>query len=218
MANIDSVLRNRDITLPTKVCLAKAMVFPVVMYGCESWTQRRMSAKELMLLNCGVGEDSWESLDGKEIKPVNPKGNKSWIVIGRTDAKAETPILWPPDVKSWLIWKIPWCWKRLKAEGEGDDRGWDDWMVSPNSVDMSLSKPRQLMMDRGACHTAVLGVAKSRTWLSELIWEGDRESFWYRHQTDIRRGTESVPLASLRKSYILFQLVIIVNQKIVSRL
>ena len=85
-----------------------------------------------MLLNCGVGEDSWESLDGKEIKPVNPKGNKSWIVIGRTDAKAETPILWPPDVKRQLIhWKRPCCWERLKAEGEGDDRGWDGWMASP---------------------------------------------------------------------------------------
>ena len=58
MTNLDSILKSRDITLPTKVCLAKAMVFPVVMYGCESWTQRRMSAKELMLLNCGVGEDS----------------------------------------------------------------------------------------------------------------------------------------------------------------
>ena len=59
-----------------------------------------------MLLNCGV-EDSWKSLDSKEIQPVNPKGNQSWIFIGRTDAKAETPILWPPDGKSWLIWKDP---------------------------------------------------------------------------------------------------------------
>ena len=58
MTNLDSILKSRDLALPTKVCLAKAMVFPVVMYGCESWTQRRMSAKELMLLNCGVGEDS----------------------------------------------------------------------------------------------------------------------------------------------------------------
>ena len=68
----------------------------------------------------------------KEIKPVNPKGNQSGIFIGRTDAKAETPILWPPDVKRQLIhWKRPCCWERLKAEGEGDDRGWDGWMASP---------------------------------------------------------------------------------------
>ena len=66
---------------------------------------RKLSAKELMLLNCGVGEDSWESLDCKEIQPVCPKGDLSWVFIGKTDAKAETPILWPPHEKSWLIGK-----------------------------------------------------------------------------------------------------------------
>ena len=70
------------------------------------------------------------SLDRKEIKSVNPKGNQSWIFTGRTDAEAETPVIWPPDVKSWLIWK-DWCWERLKVGGEGDDRGWDGWMASP---------------------------------------------------------------------------------------
>ena len=79
-----------------------------------------------------VLEKTLESpLDFREIQPVHPKGNQSWIFIGRTDAEAETPILWPPDVKSWLIWKRPWCWERLKAGGEGDDRGWDGWMASP---------------------------------------------------------------------------------------
>ena len=90
---------------------------------------RKLSTEKLMLLNCGVGEDSWESLDCKEIQPVYPKGNQSWIFIGRTDAEAETPIVWPPDGKNWLIWR-PWCWERLKAGGEGDDRGWDGWMAS----------------------------------------------------------------------------------------
>ena len=76
------------------------MAFPVVMYGCESWTLK-FSAEELMLLSCGVGEDSLESpLDYKEIQPVHSKGNQSWIFIGRTDAEAETPLLWPPDAKS----------------------------------------------------------------------------------------------------------------------
>ena len=69
------------------------------------------------------------SLDSKEIKPVHPKGNQLWIFFGRTDVEAETAILWPPDVKNWLL-KIPWCWGRLKARGEGDDRGWDGWMAS----------------------------------------------------------------------------------------
>ena len=71
MTNLDSIFKNRDITLPTKVCLVKAMVFPVVMYGYESWTLRKLSAKELMLLNCGVGEDSWESL-GLQGDPTSP--------------------------------------------------------------------------------------------------------------------------------------------------
>ena len=101
MTNVDSILKSRDITLPTKVRLVKAMVFPVVMYGCESWTvttaeRQRIDAFELWCL-----EKTLESpLDCKEIQPVHPKGDQSWVFIGRTDAKAETPILWPPDEKS----------------------------------------------------------------------------------------------------------------------
>jgi len=69
-----------------------------------------------MLLNCGIEEDSWESLDSKEIKPVNPKENQSWIFIGRTDVKAETPILWPPDAKNWLMGKDPDAGKEWREE------------------------------------------------------------------------------------------------------
>ena len=68
---------------------------------------RKLSTEELMLLNCGVGEDSWEPLDCKEIEPVHPKGDQAWVFIGRTDAEAEIPILWPSDAKSWLFWKEP---------------------------------------------------------------------------------------------------------------
>ena len=70
-------------------------------------------------------------LDSKKIKPVNPKGNQPWIFTRRTDAEAEAPVLWPPDAKSWLTGKRPWCWERLKANGEEDDRGWDGWIASP---------------------------------------------------------------------------------------
>ena len=88
----------------------------------------RLSTKELMLINwCWRRLES--PLDSKEIKPVHSKGNQSWIFIGRTDAEAEASILWPPDGKSWLIWK-GWCWERLKVGGEGDDEGWDGWMAS----------------------------------------------------------------------------------------
>ena len=95
MTNPDSILKSRDITLLTKVCLVKAMVFPVVMYGCESWTVKKAECQELML------EKTLESpLDSKEIQPVHPKGDQSWVFIGRTDIEAETPVLWPPHVKS----------------------------------------------------------------------------------------------------------------------
>ena len=100
MTNLQIIFKSRDIALPTKVCLVQAMVFPVVMYGCESWTVikdecQRIDAFELWL------EKTLESpLDCKEIQPVHPKGNQSWVSIGRTDAEAETPILWPPHAKS----------------------------------------------------------------------------------------------------------------------
>ena len=92
MTNLDSILKSRDITLPTKVHLVEAMVFPVVMYRCESWT-RKLSAEKLMLLNCDLEKTLESSLDCKEIQPVHPKGNQSWVFIGRADVEAETPIL-----------------------------------------------------------------------------------------------------------------------------
>ena len=118
MTNLDSISESRDMTLPTKVHLIKAMVFPIVMYGCESWIIKKLSAKEMMLLNGGVGETLESPLDYK-IKPVNPKGNQSWIFVGRTDAEAEAPILRPPDVKNWLIWKDPGAGKDWGQEEKG---------------------------------------------------------------------------------------------------
>ena len=100
MTNLDSILKSRDITLPTKVRLVNAMVFPMVMYACESWTVKKFEGQRIDVLNCGVGEDSEIPLDCKEIQPVHPKGDQSWVFIGRTDAEAETPVLWPPDAKS----------------------------------------------------------------------------------------------------------------------
>ena len=92
MTNLDSIFKSRDITLPTKVRLVKAMVFPVVMYGCESRTVKKAEHQRI---------DALESpLDCKEIQPVHSKGDQFWVFIGRTDAKAETPILWPPHAKS----------------------------------------------------------------------------------------------------------------------
>ena len=99
MTNLDSVFKSRDITLPTKVCPVKAMVFPVVMYGCESWTVKKAEYRRIDAFV--VLEKTLESpLDCKKMQPVPPEGDQSWVFIGRTDAEAETPILWPPHANS----------------------------------------------------------------------------------------------------------------------
>ena len=132
MTKLDSILKSWGITLPIKVHLVKAMIFPVVMYECESWTIKKAEHQEMILLNCGVGEDSWVHLDSKEIQPIHSKGNQSWIFFGRTDAEAETPILWPPDVKNLLIWEDPDAGKDWRREEKGmteDDMvGWHHWL------------------------------------------------------------------------------------------
>ena len=132
MTNLDNVLKSRGITLPTNVHLVKAMVFPVVTYGCESWTIkkgecRRTDAFELVL------EKTLESpLNRKKIQPVHPKGNQSWIVIGRTDAEAENPVLWPLDAKNWLIGKDPDAgkdWRRRRRGMTKDETAeWHHWL------------------------------------------------------------------------------------------
>ena len=102
MTNLDSIFKSRDITLSTKVCLVKVMVFPVVIYGCESWTIKKAQCRRIDAFV--VLEKTLESpLDCKEIQSVHPKGDQSWVFTGRTDVEAETAILWPPDVKSRLI-------------------------------------------------------------------------------------------------------------------
>ena len=131
MTNLNSILKSRDITLPTKVCLVKAMVFPVVMYGCESWTIKkaehwRIDAFELwcwrrLLRVPWTGSISKQSI----LKGISPQYSLEGLLL-----KLKLPILWPPDGKKWLIGKDPDAGKDWRQEENGDDRGWDGWIVS----------------------------------------------------------------------------------------
>ena len=120
MTNLDSVLKTRDITLLIKVSMVKAMD--------ESWLIKKAECWRIDTFELWCWRRLLSLLDSKEIKPVHPKGNQAWIFIGRTDAEAEAPILWPPDAKSWLIGKDS-CWETMKA-GEWSNRRWDGWRAS----------------------------------------------------------------------------------------
>ena len=130
MTNLDSILKSRDVTLSTKVHLVKAMVFPVVMYGCESWTIRKAEHQRSDAFELWCWRRLFRvPLDCKEIKPVHPKGNQSWIFIRRTDAEVEAPIFWPPDAKKGLIGKDPDAGQDWRQEEKGmREIGWCYWL------------------------------------------------------------------------------------------
>ena len=162
MPNLNSIVESRSITLPTMVSLVKAVVFQVVMYRWESCSIKNPDPKELMLWTVVLEKTLESSVDWKEVQPVHPKGNQAWIFIGKTDVEAETLILWPPDAKSWLIWKDADAGKHCRQEEKGT-----------TGVEMVLreSVPRQVDEKSGLPKGRVL-------WGS---WGGDKGLDWTSH-------------------------------------
>ena len=164
MINLDSMLKSREVTLPTKVHLAKAMVFPVVLYGCESSAIKKVEHQRIDAFELWC----WRTLLRVPLiarrSTVYPKGDQSWIFVERTDAEAGTPILWPPDAKKWLIGKDPDSRKDWRREEKGTTENEVVEMASPTQWTWVLSK-----LGEAWCF-AVHGVTKSRhDWVTELI-------------------------------------------------
>ena len=174
-----------------KFHLVKAMVFSVVMYGCESWTMKKAECRRIDAFELWCWRRLESPLDCMEIQPVHPQGDQSWEFIGRTNVEADTPIFWPPDVKSWLIWKDPKCWERLRAGGEGNNR--EGSMASASQCERLLLNDKTLGFLASGEDNFNLG-PETRLDRSELLcnkvllkYKGDTESFWHRHQKGAER-------------------------------
>ena len=134
------------------------------MYGCESWTVKKAECRRIDAFELWCWRKFESSLDCKKIQSVHSKGEQSWVFFGRNDAKAETPVLWPPHVEL-THWKRLWCWEGLGAGGEGDNSGWDGWMASLTWWMWVWVNSRRWWWTGGPGVLRFMG-SQSRTWLS----------------------------------------------------
>ena len=165
--NLDSILKSRGVTLRTKIHLVKAMVFPVVMYGCESWTIQKAERQKIDAFELWC----WRRfLDYKEIlKEISPKYSLEGLML-----KLKLQYL-ATRCEELSHWKRPWCWERLKAEGEGDDRGWDGWMASPTRWTWVWASSRSWWWTGKPGMVQSMGLQRvGHNWATELNWNERR--------------------------------------------
>ena len=175
MSNLDSILKSRDITLPTKVCLVKAMVFPVVMYGCESWTIKKAECWgiDAFELCCWLRllRVPWTARSSNQsiLKEISPGCSLEGLML-KLKLQYFGHLMWRAD-----SFKRPWCWERLRAGGEGDDRGWDGWMASPTQWTWVWLDSRSWWWTGRPGVLQYMGSQRvGHNWVTELNW------YWYR--------------------------------------
>ena len=184
MTNLESILKSRNITLLTKICIIKATVFPVVMYGCENWTIKKAECRRIAAFELWYWRRLESPLDYKESKPINPKGSQPWIFIGRTDAEAEAPILWPLDAKSQLIAKDPDAGKdRRQEKKRATEHETVEWHHQLNGHEF-VQTPEDSEGQESLVCSCPWG-HKIRTWLSDWSTTNDER------KPAVRKGQET---------------------------
>ena len=181
MTNLHRVLKSWDITFPTKVCIIKGMVFPVFMYECESWTVKKAEHWRIDAFKLWCWRKllrvAWTARRSNQSILKKKKNKKPWIFIGRTDAEADSLATWYSRhlMRKLTHWKRPWCWERLKAGGEGDDRWWDGWMPSPTQWTWVWARSRRWWRTGKAGVLQSIGLQKvGHNWATEQ----QQQSLW----------------------------------------
>ena len=183
MTNLDSILKSRAITLPSKVCLVKAMVFPIVMYGCKSWTVKKAEGQKMDAFKLWCWRRllrvPWTARRSNQsiLKEISPESSLEGLMV---KLKLQYLVTW---CKELIHWKRPWCWERLKEGGEGDDREWDGWMASLTQWTWVWASSRSWWCTRQPGVLQSMGSQRVKhNWAAELNWNASQDFICHKSQ------------------------------------